>query len=82
MASSSPSPDLWMSAVSQLKPQYPTLLGDLRPFAKAIGPQSVISAVEEEQEKVKRRQWESKGRDGKEAIVLRDIFANITSWVQ
>ncbi len=39
-------------------------------------------AVEERKKECKDRQWELKWSKGKDAIVLRDIFCKISTWLQ
>jgi len=39
-------------------------------------------AVEERKKECKARQWELKRSKGKDAIVLRDVFSKISTWLQ
>ena len=76
-----PSPrDLWALAAEGFKQKDKDILRDLQ--TTTIRLNDLLAAVEERKKECRERQWELKRSKGNDAVVLRDIFAKIATWIE
>lgn len=72
--------DLWALAAENLRQKDKDSLRELKATTTRI--EDVAIAVEERKKECKDRQWELKRNKGKNAIVLRDVFSKVATWMQ
>ncbi|KAI4201139.1 MAG: hypothetical protein LQ350_003453 [Teloschistes chrysophthalmus] len=72
--------DLWASAAENLGQKDKDSLRELKATTTRV--EDLVSAVEERKKDCRDRQWELKRGKGKDAIVLRDVFSKISTWLQ
>ena len=71
--------NLWEDAASSLRPKDKTSLAISCPFP---GLDDLLTTIDDTKKDFQRKQWRVHVGPKKEAIILRDIFSKIATWVQ
>ncbi|KAL9636227.1 MAG: hypothetical protein Q9164_002953 [Protoblastenia rupestris] len=72
--------DLWNLAAAKLNEKDKSTLKYLH--TSTGKPSDLLAAVEGKKEECKKRQWAIRRSGGKDAIILRDVFSKIATWIQ
>ena len=72
--------DLWALATENLQQKDRDSLKELKVTTSSV--EDVALAVKARKNECRDRQWELKRSKGKDAIVLRDVFSKISTWLQ